>query len=83
MSTGHNYQKNSKTWRANSTVNQPGESCSIRWGSWEGLTDKVMFEKNPKGAEEAGHVDCLREQHCRQRKQHVQRPEVEEFLVLW
>ena len=49
----------------------------------EGLADKIMFEKNPKGGEEAGHGDCLREQHCRQRKQHVQRPEVEDFLVLW
>lgn len=49
----------------------------------EGLADKVMFEKNPQGGEEAGHVYCPRVQHCRQRRQHVQRPEMEEFLVLW
>lgn len=65
---------------------QNGETCGVvtilNKMVREGLTDKVIFEQNPKGGEEASHVDCLREQHCRQRKQHVQRPEVEGCLVL-
>ena len=58
MSTGHNYEKNSKTWRANSTVNQPGESCSFRWGSWEGLTDKVTLLQKPESSEISSYEDA-------------------------
>lgn len=46
----------------------------------EGLADKIMFERTLKGGEEAGHGDCLREQHCsRETACYCQRPEVEGF----
>lgn len=48
----------------------------------EDLTDKVIFEQNPKAGEEASHVDGLRGQHCRRRKQDIQSPGVGEYLVL-